>query len=48
MQQMKLGDDPFDKPMTAADLEDMQNHLKKLGVILIILGCLSLVITYRC
>ena len=43
MQQLKLGDDPFDKPMTEEDLEDMRKHLKKLGVILIILGCLSFV-----
>ena len=43
MQRLKLGDDPYDKPMTEEDLEDMRKHLKKLGVILIILGCLSLV-----
>ena len=43
MQRLKLGDDPYDKPMTAEDLEDMGKHLKKLGIILIILGCLSLI-----
>jgi len=43
VQQLKLGDDPFDKPMTEEDLEDMRKHLKKLGVILIILGCLSFI-----
>jgi hypothetical protein len=43
MQRLKLGDDPFDKPMTEEDLEDMRKHLKNLGVILIILGCLSFI-----
>jgi hypothetical protein len=43
VQQLKLGDDPYDKPMTEEDLEDMRKHLKKLGVILIVLGCLSFV-----
>jgi hypothetical protein len=41
MQRLKLSDDPYDKPMTEEDLDDMRKHLKKLGFILIILGCLS-------
>ena len=41
MQRLKLSDDPYDKPMTEEDLEDMRKHLNKLGVILIVLGCLS-------
>jgi hypothetical protein len=44
VQQLKLGDDPYDKPMTEEDLIDMRKHLKKLGIILIVLGCSSFVI----
>lgn len=43
MQRLKLADDPYDKPMTDEDLEDMKKHLKKLGVILISLGVLSII-----
>jgi hypothetical protein len=43
MAQLKLSDDPFDKPMTEEDIKDMRRHLKKLGVSLLILGGLSLI-----
>jgi 4-hydroxybenzoate polyprenyltransferase len=42
MQRLKLADDPYDKPMTEEDLIDMRKHLKKLGIILISLGFLSI------
>jgi len=44
MPQLKLSDDPFDKPMTEEDIKDMERHLKKLGVSLLILGTLSLIV----
>jgi hypothetical protein len=44
MAQLKLSDDPFDKPMTEEDIKDMERHLKKIGVSLLILGTLSLIV----
>jgi hypothetical protein len=43
MAQLKLSDDPYDKPMTEEDIKDMRKHLKKLGVSLLLLGGLSLI-----